>query len=142
MESGQGCVIVAFDGAVRCGRGNSAINLWLQGRTRIGACLSDANVFFSGATPNELPALLHDARLIELADGTPSPRRYRIESREMSLDLRARGVQLHRFAGEQLFSAVPQARVSWLVRSAWALLLSVLRLPGAAALLLGRRGRT
>jgi hypothetical protein len=142
MESGQGCVIVAFEGPVRCGRGNSAINLWLQGRTRIGARLSDVNAFFSGATANEVPAQLRDVRVVELADAAAAPRRYRIESREMALDLHARGVQLHRYAGVQLFSAVPQAPVSWLVRSSWALLLSMLRLPGAAALLLGRRGRS
>jgi hypothetical protein len=109
---------------------------------RIGARVSEANAFFSGAAPNELPALLHDVRVIEVANGTSPPRRYRIESRELALDLQARGVQLHRCAAVQLFGAVPPARVPWPVRSGWVLLLSMLRLPGAAALLLGRRGGT
>jgi hypothetical protein len=132
--------MIAFDGAVRCGRGKAAINLWLQGSVRIGARVSDADVLFSGATPNELPALLHDVRVTELAGGGASPRRYRIESREVQIDLQARGVQLHRCAAAQLFGAVPPAPVSWRVRAAWVLLLSLLRLPGVGALFLGRRG--
>jgi hypothetical protein len=132
--------MIAFDGAVRCGRGNAAINLWLHGGMRIGARLGEADVYFSGATPNELPPLLHEVRITELEAATASPRRYRIESREMQIELQARGVQLHRCAAAQLFAAVPPSPVSWRVRTAWVLLLSLLRVPGVGPLLLGRRG--
>jgi hypothetical protein len=132
--------MIAFDGAVRCGRGNAAINLWLQGAMRIGARLSEADVYFSGASSSELPALLHEVRITELDGGAGSPRRYRIDSGELQIDLQARGVQLHRGAAAQLFAAVPPAPVSWPVRTAWVLLLSLLRVPGVGPLLLGRRG--
>jgi hypothetical protein len=110
----------------------------LQGQVRVDDRISDMNVFFSGATAL-LPQSLHDVRITELA--APSmPGRYRIESREVNVELQARSMQTHRAAAAPLFAAVPPARVPWRLRAGWVLLLAVLRLPGVGSLILRRRG--
>ncbi|HWW19684.1 MAG TPA: hypothetical protein VNZ06_02670, partial [Steroidobacteraceae bacterium] len=75
-------------------------------------------VLFSGATVS-LPQSLHDVRVLQLQTGSQTPRKYRIESREMSVELQARGMQMHRAAAAQLFDAVPPARVPWGIRAGW-----------------------
>jgi hypothetical protein len=132
--------MIALDGEVACGRGSGVVNLWLRGRMRSEARVDDVDVYFAGASVAALPALLHDVRIIELEPGASQTSRYRIESPEMRVELECRSMQLHRRAGEQLFSAVPAVAVPWQMRAGWTLLLSVLRLPGVGALVLGRRG--
>jgi hypothetical protein len=129
-----------FEGDVQCGPCNAVINLWLRGRVRTPSGASDVDLFFSGASVLTLPPLLHETRVLELDTDPGGLHRYRIESRELNVDLQARSLQLHRAAGAQLFGAVPPTRVPWHVRAGWALLLSLLRLPGVGHLLLGRRG--
>jgi hypothetical protein len=130
--------MVSFEAEVRCQGGNGAINLWLQGQVRVDGRISDMNVFFSGATA-ALPQSMHDVRISELATAQ-MPRRYRIESREVNVELQARSMQTHRAAAAALFAAVPPARVPWRLRAGWALLLALLRLPGVGSLILGRGG--
>jgi hypothetical protein len=79
-------------------------------------------------------------RVLELDIGPDGLHRYRIESQELNVELQSRSLQLHRAAGAELFGAVPPARVPWHVRAGWGLLLSLLRVPGAGHVLLGRRG--
>lgn len=130
--------MATFEGEVTCQGGNGAINLTLRGQTGPAGHSSDLQVLFCGATVS-LPQTMRDVRVAEL-DGLSTPRRYRIESHDMSIELHARSMQAHRGAAAQLFGAVPAARVPWRIRAGWTLLLSLLRLPGVGPLILGRRG--
>jgi hypothetical protein len=127
--------LIAFVGAVHCESAHGAVNLVLRsGLTQL---------LFSGADAVALPAILHDARVIEVSEQAQDvPRRFRIESAELRLELRARNAQLHRVAAALFYGAVPPVRVPLRLRLGWALLLMVLRVPGAAALLGKLRGST
>jgi hypothetical protein len=128
-----------FEGEVRSGRGSGAINLWLQGYSRSDATAArETEVLFSGATPSELPSSLHDVKVFELEGNSQAARRYRIESREVQLEVQVRSAQVHRAAAE-MFDAVPPPRVPWRVRAGWVLLLYALRLPALMPLISGRR---
>jgi hypothetical protein len=130
--------MTAFEGEVSCQGGDGAVNLWLRGRSRVDGRLSNMDVFFNGATAS-LPQSMRDVRVTELPT-SQAPRRYRIDSHDMSIELQARSMQSHRAAAEQLFGAVPRARVPWRMRAGWAVLLAVLRLPGVGPLIVGRGG--
>ena len=67
-------------------------------------------------------------------------RTLQLQAREQQLDLVCRSLQLHRDAGRPFFSAVPPVRPPAATRLGWAVLLLVLRIPGAAALLTALRG--
>jgi hypothetical protein len=142
MEPGRGRLMILFDGEVTWRRGTGAVNFWLYGRTRADAAApaSEAEVLFSGATPLDLPAVLHDVQVTELNSQGQALRCFRIESTELQTQLQARSMQAHRSAAAELFGAVPPAIVPWRVRVGWRLLLSLLRLPAVGALVLGRRG--
>jgi hypothetical protein len=145
--------LIAFAGAVQCEVAHGAINLVLRGfaratpRPRSGL----TEVLFSGASAVALPLELRDARVIEMAGelgAAPAPaagvapRRFRIESPEVQLELQARSAQLHRYAAAAFFGAVPPPRVPLRLRLGWSLLLTVLRIPGAEALIRKFRGST
>jgi hypothetical protein len=128
---------MAFTDAVRCTRAAGAVNLVLSG----GA----TELLFEGATEQApLPAQLRAARVLEVSDTSASAaagrRAFRIETSNLSIELQARAVQLHRDAAVEFFRAVPPPRVPSRVRLGWWLLLSLLRLPGAASLLRIIRG--
>lgn len=135
--------LIGFDGAVECRTESGPINLVLRGFERAGpgAPRTAAAVLFSAATlPTSgacVPPHLHGASLFEL-EGAAGECRYLIRAQDLQLELRARSLQLHREAGAELFGAVPPPRVPWRLRVGWALLLALLRVPGAARLLLGR----
>jgi hypothetical protein len=131
--------LVAFAGPVQCELAAGAVNLVLRGYARSAqdphGGLSE--VLFSGASALALPPELRDARVIEISavpDHGAAPRRFRIESPEVQLELQARSAQLHRDAAAAFFGAVPPPRVPLRRRLGWSLLLSVLRIPGAGAL--------
>jgi hypothetical protein len=127
--------LIAFEGAVYCETAHGAVNLVLRGGL--------TQLLFSGADAVALPAVLHDARVIEISDEAEEmPRRFRIESAELRLEVRARNVQLHRDAAALFYGAVPPVRVPLRLRLGWGMLLTVLRVPGAAALLSKLRGST
>lgn len=90
-----------------------------------------SELLFAGVTEPlpVLPAQLHAARVLRTPAGV------RIEAREGCFELHARSVQLHRETAAAFFRAVPSAPVRPMVRLGWMLLLSMLRLPGMAALL-------
>jgi hypothetical protein len=134
--------LIAFAGAVQCGVPAGAVNLVLRGYPRIthGARGELTEVLFSEVGALELPGDLRDARVIELPAIAGAPQRYRIESPELQLELRARSVQLHRDAAAAFFGAVPPPRVPLHLRFGWALLLTLLRIPGADALVGKLRG--
>jgi hypothetical protein len=135
--------LIGFDGMLECRAEGGPINLVLRGFERAGpgAPRTAAAALFSGArlptSEASVPLRLHGASLLEL-EGAPGECRYLLRAQECQLELRARGLQLHREAAPELFGAVPAPRVPWRLRVGWMLLLAVLRVPGAARLLLGR----
>ncbi len=147
--------LIAFAGPVQCEPAHGAINLVLRGMARAtqGPRCGLTEVLFSGASAVALPLELRDARVIEMAaelEAAPAPapaagvalRRFRIESPEVRLELQARSAQLHRDAAVAFFGAVPPPRVPLRLRLGWSLLLTVLRIPGAEALVRKFRGST
>jgi hypothetical protein len=135
-------VMIQFLGEVRCLAGGGAVNLQLHGRSQCpgaSATLCETDIMFAGANPSGLPASLHEVSVSAL-DYPGGVRRIRIESAEGRWELLARSAQLHRAAGAAMFAAVPSRRVPWPLRAGWSLLLSLLAIPGAARLLLRRRG--
>jgi hypothetical protein len=135
--------LIAFAGAVQCEVAAGAVDLVLRGyeRARPPARSEVAELLFSGAGAVALPPELHDARVIELTRA-PAPRRYRIESPQLQLELSARSAQLHRDVAAAFFAAVPPARVPLRQRLGWSLLLTLLRLPRAELLVRKLRGST
>jgi hypothetical protein len=127
--------LIAFDGPVQCEAAQGAVNLVLRaGLTQL---------LFSGASGAALPATLDNVRVIEMAGAAQAGlRSFRIESPGLSLALQARQVQLHRDAATPFYGAVPPVHVPLRLRLGWALLLTILRVPGAAALLRKLRGFT
>jgi hypothetical protein len=140
--------LIAFDGPVQCEAARGAVNLVLRGTARVapGSHLPHGGmtqVLFSGASAVALPAGMHDAWVIEIGGAAPDARRqFRIHTAELQLQLQAREVQMHRDAAAVFYSAVRPVRVPLRLRLGWALLLTMLRLPGAAALLRKWRGST
>jgi len=143
--------LVAFAGAVQCEHSVGAVNLVLRGYSSAtrGPHAVLTEVLFSDATALELPSGLRDLRVSELptADGVLpatgehiAARRFRIDGAGLQLSLQARSVQLHRDAAAAFYGAVPPPRVPLRVRFGWALLLTLLRIPGAGALLGKLRG--
>jgi hypothetical protein len=125
--------LIAFEGPVQCEAAHGAVNLVLRaGLTQL---------LFSGASGAAPPARLDNARVIEIAgEAQVGLRRFRIESPGLTLALQARQVQLHRDAAAEFYGAVPPVHVPLRLRLGWALLLTALRVPGAAALLRKLRG--
>jgi len=128
---------VEFEGPVECVHGSGAITLTLSGRERDGAAVE---ALFAGASSpvglSGLPGKLHEVRLV--GDGA---RQVQLQSRERQLDLVCRSLQLHRDAATQFFKAVAPVQIPFARRLGWALLLSVLRIPGVARLMAALRGR-
>lgn len=138
--------LIAFAGPVQCECPAGAIGLVLRGQARgvEPARAGLTEVLFSGTGAVSLPPQLPDARVIELDGNAPdiAPRRYRIESAQLQLELPARSVQLHRDAAAAFFGALPPVRVPLRLRVGWALLLTLLRLPKAQLLISRIRGST
>ncbi|MGH8231318.1 MAG: hypothetical protein ACRESY_05805, partial [Steroidobacteraceae bacterium] len=129
--------LVAFTAAVQCTRADGAVNLVLAGDA--------TELLFEGATAVSVPAQLRGARVLEIADLSgdgvhAARRRFRIEAAGVNIELQARAVQVHRDASAEFFRALPPPHVPLRVRLGWWLLLSLLRVPGAAALLRRIRG--
>jgi hypothetical protein len=143
--------LIAFAGAVQCEHSVGAVNLVLRGYSSAnrGPHKGITEVLFSDATALALPSGLRDLRVSELPppDGAPpvtdergAVRCFRIDSAGLQLSLQARSVQLHRDAAAAFYGAVPPPRVPQRLRLGWALLLLVLRIPGAGTLLGKLRG--
>ena len=139
---------VEFEGPVECAPGSGAITLTLSGRERGGAAVA---ALFAGASSSSgltgLPGKLHEVRLVDAAAGAGAggagvgTRQVQLQSRELQLELVSRSLQLHRDAAGPFFTAVPPVHIPAARRLGWALLLSVLRIPGAAQLMAALRGR-
>jgi len=135
--------LIAFEGPVQCEAAHGAVNLVLRGAARVprGPRAGLTQVLFSGASAVALPASLSDAAVIEIAAASgQAPRQFRIESPGFTHTLQARQVQLQRDAAAAFYNAVPPVRVPLRLRLGWTVLLTALRVPGAAALLGKLRG--
>jgi hypothetical protein len=134
--------LIAFAGAVQCEQRVGAVNLVLRGYSRAPRApqMVRSEALFSDATAPAWPSGLRDLRVIELPGEGSAMRRFRIDSGQQQLSLQARSVQLHRDAAAAFYGAVPPPRVPLRLRLGWALLLLVLRIPGAGTLLGKLRG--
>jgi hypothetical protein len=133
--------LLRFEGPVECALGSGAVTLALRGRERGGGAVA---ALFAGASGSSglagLPRKLRDVRLFDGAAAS-STRQVQLQSRELQLELVCRSLQLHRDAARAFFTAVPPVHIPVARRLGWAVLLSVLRIPGAARLLAALRGR-
>jgi hypothetical protein len=132
---------------VQCEHSDGAINLVLRGNASASGGLPAAvtELLFSDASALALPSGLRGLRVSELSapDGAQparGARSFRIDGAGLQQTLQARSVQLHRDAAAAFYGAVPPPRVPLKLRLGWTLLLSVLRIPGAGALLGRLRG--
>ena len=143
--------LIAFAGPVQCELPAGAVNLVLRGQARdtLAPRGGLTEVLFSDVRALPLPDDLRDARVIQMAAAPASttapatavaPQRFRIDSPQLQLELQARSVQLHRDVAAAFFGAVPPPHVPLQLRFGWALLLTLLRIPGAHALVARLRG--
>jgi hypothetical protein len=137
--------LIGFDGVVGCEQQPDSAMVRLRGTARGGSAA--AEVWFSGvsfaaapASGPALPAVLQRVSVFELALEPASRRAFRIETSVGSFELHAGSVQVHRDAAREFFGAVPPLRVPRATRLGWALLLTLLRMPGAVRLLAKLRG--
>jgi hypothetical protein len=132
---------VEFEGPVECALASGAVTFRLRGRERGGRAIT---ALFAGASASGglsgLPGTLHEVRLSDVATAVGA-RQVQLQSRELQLDLVFRSLQLHRDAAGPFFTAVPPVHIPAARRLGWALLLSVLRIPGIAQLMAALRGR-
>jgi hypothetical protein len=133
--------LLQFDDPVECAPGSGAVTFMLRGRERGGGAVA---ALFAGASGSSglsgLPGKLHEVRLLDAAAASGA-RQVQLQSRELQLDLVCRSLQLHRDAARPFFTAVPPVPVPAATRLGWAVLMSILRIPGAARLLAALRGR-
>jgi hypothetical protein len=130
-------LVAAFRGAAQCRRRAGPIHWVLAGVDREGG--SALEVMVCGAPALALPAELPDAELHEDAAGESTSWVLRSEGRVIPTG--ARAVQVHRDAAAAFASVLPRFGVPWTVRLGWLMLLTLLRLPGAARLLGWLRSR-
>jgi hypothetical protein len=132
---------IAFEGEVIARRDANGL-LQLHGQTRDPVdgtlCAADVMVREAGERVS-IAERLQQVRLTALDPADRTPRRLELVSAGQRLLLQARAVQSHRAAGAQMFAVIPVTPVPWTVRAAWALLLSVLRIPAAGRWLLRPR---
>jgi hypothetical protein len=131
---------VEFEGPVECALASGAVTFRLRGRERGGRAIT---ALFAGASASGglsgLPGTLHEVRLFDAA-AEPGARQVQLQARELQLDLVFRSLQLHRDAAGPFFTAVPPVHIPLATRLGWTVLLTVLRIPGAARLLAALRG--
>lgn len=124
-------MIANFEGAVVAAGASAAVNCRLSGRDR--DFEQRLEVHFSGARGAPGPQTLEDVQVFEL--GGTGEREWLIVAGSSHYRLQARAVQVHRMPATEFFAAVPGEPLSVATRAGWALLLNVLRIPGAARLI-------
>jgi hypothetical protein len=95
-------------------------------------------VTFGGCTAPALPAILVDASIA--ADAMAS-NRWQLKTGDSHYEIAARSIHIQRDVADEFFAALPPVRARWAGRIGWALLLNILRLPGATRLLRLLRSR-
>ena len=134
-DAGSTRELIAFQGEVRCEAATGAVSLILQGHSQ-GAAAQVLFCALSGAAP---AGALHDARVTQRSADAGAPC-WRLTAGGTAIELHARTVQVHRDAAARFFAALPPPAVPRRVRWGWAALLTMLRLPGMARLLIKLRG--
>jgi hypothetical protein len=127
-------IIADFEGAVASAPASPAINCKLSGVDR--ALKVPLEVHFSGArSPSGIPGAqrLENVRVSELSGGDEPV--WLVEAASINYRLHARAVQVHRMGAAAFYAALPGERLRLGTRAGWALLLNVLRIPGAARLI-------
>ena len=129
--------VAAFRGEVYCRRETGAIQWCVSGIERD----SDAEleVLLSGAAQLQLPPRLDAAELYVRDE--PGQSAWELRSGSRSIPLPVRALQVHRRVAARFAGALPRRTAPWHVRTGWALLLNVARVPGIARLLRQLRGR-
>jgi hypothetical protein len=134
-------LVAAFTGSVACSLDNRL--LLLRGRERGNG--RELLVYLAGCDAPSPPEHCLDAELyapgVNLSSGAAGASAWRLVAGELNLLLPARSIHLHRPAADRFFAAVPEAQRTRKARLGWALLLNLLRLPGAARLLTIIRSR-
>jgi hypothetical protein len=125
-------LLVEFRGTVRLEA--SSRQLLLRGRQRDGRELV---VTFGGYDMTAIPTQLNEARILVGHDDG-----WLLQAGERSYTVNAKSMHSHRSVAEEFFNAVPPVAAKPAMRLGWALLLNVMRLPGAAWLLTRIRQRT
>lgn len=125
-----GALLAEYAGEVRCERSGAQLHFSGSERGR-GLPL---RVVFAGGVAGDLPQRLQDVRIRSHASG------WQLLAGSASYPVTARSVQLLRDVSLPAALALPGARAGWRGRAAWALLLNVLRIPGAAGILKRSRG--
>lgn len=133
-------LVAAFAGSVASSLSNRL--LLLRGRERGNGriLLVYLGGFDAAPPPSCVDAELYapGRNVSSAADGASA---WRLVAGELNLLLPARSIHLHRPAADRFFAAVPEAQRTRKARLGWALLLNLLRLPGAARLLTFIRSR-
>lgn len=133
-------LLAAFDGPVNCSLSHRL--LLLRGCERGNG--RPLRVYLAGFD-GPLPASCVDAELYapndDESDAVGKASDWRLVAGELNLLLPARSIHIHRPAADRFFAAVPGAERTLKARLGWALLLNLLRLPGAARLLTFIRSR-
>ena len=127
--------VAAFKGAVRLEAGVRQLRLYgvEQGTS------AELIVTFGGYHATALPAVLSDLRVVRR--GSAGNSGWQLQSITARYDVEARSLHVHRPIAREFFGAVPAAEATLRARCGWALLLNVLRIPGAAWLLNKIRSR-
>jgi hypothetical protein len=120
----------AFAGDVQLTRLDGGV-LRLRGRARDDGL--PLTLWFSGSTSSTLPALLRDVSVNEESEA--GTRQWRITAAGVGQIVHARSMQVHRGLGADWMRAVAPPVASLRGRIGWAILLNLLRIPGAGRLL-------
>jgi hypothetical protein len=123
--------LAEFQGTVRLEA--SSRQLLLRGQQRDGRELV---VTFGGYDMTAIPTQLNEVRIMVSRAGG-----WQLQARERSYTVNAKSMHSYRSVAEEFFKAVPPVAAKPAMRLGWALLLNVLRLPGAAWLLTKLRQR-
>ncbi len=124
-------LIAEFAGLVEIEPATPAVNCRLAGLERgTGIALE---VHFSGASGAPAAGTLTDVQVFECAGD--ETRAWRVCAGAHRYRLQARAVQVHRMPEAAFYAAVPGEPLTLTTRAGWALLLNVLRIPGAARLI-------
>ncbi len=136
----SGRELIAFQGAVHWRTGPGAVSLMLDGR----AAGAAAQVLFCGTETPALPPELRDVRIRQLsaddAAAAGMAHRWRLDAHGISLILQGRSAQVHPDTAAAFLAALPAPRAPARLRLAWFMLLTALRLPGAARIISRLRG--
>jgi hypothetical protein len=111
--------LVAFRGAVSCQRAPGALRLTLSGEAAPGPG-ARVTLTFSAAAAADLPAVLHDPLVEELAANE-----YRVSSAKGAWVITAPAVHLHREIAAEFYRAIPPRPMPPLRRLLWRIVLAL-----------------